>query len=101
METVRLDRYVTDVLMRDLVGHDHSPAALIVYLFLWSRTFGEKRARARLSHQTIAGETGLSKSAVQQALRILHRRRLVDSRRAHLTDTPEHAVLRPWRRAAG
>ncbi len=100
METLRLDRYVTDVLMRDLVGHDHSPAAFVVYLFLWSRTFGAKAKTARASHQNIADETGLSKSAVQQALRLLHRRQLVTSERRHRTDTPEHTVHRPWRKSA-
>lgn len=97
METLRIDRYVTDVLLRDLVGHDHSPAAFVVYLFLWSRTSGGKPAR--LSHQNIADETGLSKSAIQQALRLLHRRQLVTSERRHQTDTPEHTVHRPWRRS--
>ena len=98
METLRLDRYVTDVLLRDLVGHDHSPAALAVYLFLWSRTVGARAKTARLSHQDLADETGLSKSAIQQALRLLHRRQLVTSERRHQTDTPEHTVHRPWRK---
>jgi len=92
----RLDKYVVDVLLRDLVGHDHSPAAFVVYLLLWRRTFGERKKRVRLSHREISQETGLSKSAVQQALRILHRRVLVRSHRGHQTDTPEHKVERPW-----
>ena len=94
----RLDAYVVDVLLRDLAGHDRSPAAFLVYLLLWRRTHGERAPSARLSHRAIAGETGLSKSAVQQALRILHRRGLVKSVRRHRTDTPAHEVLRPWRR---
>lgn len=92
----RLDNYVADVLLRDLVGHDHSPAAFVVYLFLWRRTSGERRKAVRLSHRQISQETGLSRSAVQQALRILHRRLLVRSRRERHTDTPEHTVNRPW-----
>jgi len=96
MATFRLDEYVADVLLRDLVGHDHSPAAFVVYLFLWRRTIGDRRKRVRLSHREIAQETGLSKSAVQQALRVLHRRTLVRSSRRHNTDTPEHEVVRPW-----
>jgi hypothetical protein len=35
-----VDHYVVDVLLRDLVGHDRSPAAFLVYLFLWRRTRG-------------------------------------------------------------
>ena len=96
--TFRLDRYVVDVLMRDLVGHDHSAAAFLVYLHLWRRTVGEGASHVAASHREIAEHTGLSKSAVQNALRVLHRRKLVRSVRAHATATPEHAVLRPWRR---
>src|SRR5262249_16700687 len=96
MATFRLDEYVADVLLRDLVGHDHSPPAFVVYLFLWRRTIGNRRKRVRLSHREIAQETVLSKSAVQQALRVLHRRTLVRSVRQHRTDTPEHEVTRPW-----
>src|SRR5262249_20137708 len=96
MRSFRLDTYVVDVLLRDLLGHDHSPAAFVVYLFLWKRTLGQRQKRVRLSHAEIAQETGLSKSAVQQALRVLHRRTLVHSRRRHQTDTPEHEVNRPW-----
>ena len=93
----RLDGYVVDVLLRDLVGHDRCPAAFLVYLFLWRHTHGQRRASARLSHQVISDEVGLSKSAVQKAFRILHRRGLVKSKRRHETDTPEHQVIRTWR----
>jgi DNA-binding MarR family transcriptional regulator len=92
----RVDRYVVDVLLRDLAGHDRSPAAFLVYLLLWRRTRGERAKTATLSHRDIADETGLSKSAVQQALRILHRRGLVKSKRRHETATPEHRVVRTW-----
>lgn len=91
-----VDGYVVDVLLRDLVGHDRSPAAFLVYLFLWRRTHGAAIFSVKLSHRDIAEETGLSKSAVQQALRILHRRGLVKSKQQHPTDTPEHSVLRTW-----
>jgi len=94
----QLDVYVAEVLLRDLVGHDHSPAAFVVYLYLWYRASRERTKRVRLSHRDIAQETGLSKSAVQKALRILHRRSLVQSTRQHDTDTPEHSVRRPWAR---
>ena len=100
MPSFRIDWYVADVLLRDLVGHDRSPAAFVVYLYLWRRTMGDRRKSVRLSHRQISVETGLSKSAVQQALRILHRRALVKSRREHPTATPDHRVGRPWSAAA-
>jgi transcription initiation factor IIE alpha subunit len=96
MAAFRVDDYVVDVLLRDLVGHDRSSAAFAVYLLLWRRTVGNRRKWERMSHRDIALETGLSRSAVQRALRILHRRGLVRSRREHETDTPEHSVHRPW-----
>jgi DNA-binding MarR family transcriptional regulator len=93
---VLIDDYVLDVLMRDLVGHDHSPSSLVVYLFLWRATAGTRPRQARISHAGIADETGLSKSAVQAALRRLNRRRLVRSERETPTSTPVHYLLRPW-----
>lgn len=96
MRTFRVDQYIADVLLRDLVGHDRSPAAFVVYLYLWRRTLGERKKFVRMSHRQISVDTGLSKSAVQQALRILHRRGLVKSKRPHQTATPEHRVERPW-----
>ena len=84
--------------MPDLVGHDKSPSAFVVYLYLWSRTIAARAKSVRISHQGIADDTGLSKSAVQGALRLLTRRRLVRSVRESITATPEHIVLRPWKR---
>jgi hypothetical protein len=92
----QIDDYILDVLMRDLVGHDHSPSAYLVYLHLWSQTAGRRAKSARLSHQMIAGATGLSKSAVQAGMRRLVRRRLVSAHRESPTATPEYRVLRPW-----
>lgn len=96
MKAIRVDPYVLDILMRDLIGHDHAPSAFIVYLFLWRATAGTRSRSVRISHNGIAGETGLSKSAVQGALRHLTRRRLLRSQRETPTSTPLHTVLRPW-----
>jgi hypothetical protein len=99
MDTVRLDRYVVDTLMADLVGHDRSPSAFLVYLALWSRTGGRRNATVKISHRDLAEETGLSKSAVQRAvLHLTSRRRLLEVSHGSATATPEYAVLRPWRR---
>ena len=92
----RIDDYVFDTLMRDLVGHDRSPSAYLVYLHLWSQTIGRQMKSARLSHQMVASATGLSKSAAQAGMRRLLRRRLVSVHRDSATATPEYRVLRPW-----
>lgn len=91
-----LDNYVIDVLMRDLVAHERSPAAFVVFVHLWRHTHGASRASVHQSHQQIAEGTGLSKSSVQSAIRRLTRRRLISARRASRTARPEYAVLRPW-----
>lgn len=93
---IAIDEYVIDSLMRDLVAHDKRPSAFLVYLHLYRRTVGEARASVHQSHQQIADATGLSKSAVQGAIRLLLRRRLLHSRQASPTTTPEYRVQRPW-----
>jgi len=95
---VAIDPYLTDVLMRDLVGHDRAPSAFLVYLWLWRMSRGEGRDRIGASLQTIATQTGLSKSAVQAAVRHLARRRLVSAARASVTAAPMYEVHEPWRR---
>jgi len=94
---IAIDAYVLEVLMRDLVGHDKSPSAFLIYLHLWAATIGKGAECAAVSHQTMADSTGLSKSAVQGAVRILLRRRLIRSSKRAVTSTPEYRVERPWR----
>ena len=96
--TDRLDPYILDVLMPDLIGHDRRPAAFVVYLYLMSRAQRHRRSTVAASLQTIATETGLSKSAVQQALRHLKRRRLVDQAPDSTSANPVRQVLQPWLR---
>jgi DNA-binding MarR family transcriptional regulator len=78
--------------LRNLVGGDRSPSAFIVYFYLWTKTREAKSVQASL--QSIADETGLSKSAVQAAIQLLNRRKLVRSVHASRTATPEHFVAR-------
>ena len=92
----KLDRYVADVLMRDLVAHDRSPAAFLVYFFLAARV-GTARSGLSMSLAELADRTGLSKRAVQLALAHLRRRHLIRTSQAHRTATPTHVVTRPWR----
>lgn len=100
MHEIPLNPYIVDVLMRDLVGHDRSPSAFVVYLWLWRRSRAEGRDRVGASLQTIASETGLSKSSVQNAVTHLSRRRFVTARREGPTTAPIYEVHQPWRRAA-
>ena len=93
-----LDAYVLETLMADLVGHDRKVSAFLVYLYLFHHSARSRGRRLSLSYARIAEETGLSKSAAQDAVRHLKRRGLVSSRRAHTTAVPEYTVLRPWRR---
>lgn len=101
MSELPLDPYVTDVLMRDLVGHDRKPSAFLVYLWLWRSSRGVRRGRAGASLQTMATRTGLSKSGVQAAIRHLVRRRLIAVERAGATAAPVYEVRMPWREEMG
>jgi DNA-binding MarR family transcriptional regulator len=97
MKTVRFDSYVVETLMPDLVGHDKKPSAFLVYLYLWSRGTLSRSRTVQVSHQTIADDTGLSKSAVQVSVRHLIRRRLIRSELAWKTAIPVYSLQRPWR----
>lgn len=100
MNPDHFDPYVLDVLMPDLVGHDRSPAAFIVYLYLLGMAARSRRDVVAASLQTIASDTGLSKSAVQIALRHLKRRGLLDPSVAATVTDPVRKVCRPWLRSA-
>lgn len=92
-----LDDYVTDVLMRDLVGHDKRPVCFLVYV--WMAAEEQRRAGpVQISYQDLAESIGVSRSAAQSAVGWLARRKLLDVQRANVTATPVYRVLAPWRR---
>jgi hypothetical protein len=91
-----LDPYVLDVLMPDLVGHEHSPAAFVIYLYLWHRIEAAEGRAVQLSYATIALETGLSRVTAQRAVALLERRQLISATSSSRTAVPKYLVLRPW-----
>jgi hypothetical protein len=95
---ITLDAYLFDCLLPDLVGHDRRAASFIIYLHLYRYASQQANWSVRLSHQSIATATGLSRSAVQIALAHLQNRQLIATSRAHPTAVPLHRVLRPWLR---
>jgi replication initiation and membrane attachment protein DnaB len=96
MRTLSIDRYVLETLMPELVGQDRRPVAFALYLHLWTRTFGAERKSVRVSHHEVASELGVSKSAVQAAVKHLTKRRLLRTVHASRTAVPEYFPLRPW-----
>jgi len=96
-QTIPIDDYVLDVLMRDLIGHDQRPAAYLVYLYLYGQATRKKWRPITASVRTLGDATGLSKSAIQIALETLRRRELILTTRDHATATSRHRVLRHWR----
>jgi DNA-binding transcriptional MocR family regulator len=84
--------------MRDLVGHDRSPAAYLVYLNLWVETESGAR-RFAASYETLAANTGLSKRTAQAAVAHLLARGLIVARRPYVTAVSEYRVRKPWARA--
>jgi CRP-like cAMP-binding protein len=95
---VRIDTYVLDALMRDLVGHDRRVSAYLVYLALLS--IGEGKAVA-LSHQQLADRIGLSKRAVQGAVAHLASRGLLSVVKRGRTEPALAEPLTPWQRRDG
>jgi DNA-binding transcriptional MocR family regulator len=78
------------------VGHDRRPATFIVHLFVLRQAAKAKRDAVPISLQSIATKTGLSKSTVQNALRHLRRRQLIDPTVAASVPEPVRRVMRPW-----
>lgn len=98
LKTIHFDRYVMEVLLPDLVGHDRMAAAFMVYVVLWMET--EKRATAWVaaSYAQLADATGLSKSSAQAAIRHLLRRKLISTVKRNATAVPQYRLHRHWRR---
>jgi hypothetical protein len=96
MYHVAFDDYVIDVLLPDVAGHDRSPAAVLVYLVIWTRLFRAGRRTVGISLQSLAAQTGLSKSAVQAAIRLLRRRSLIRVTKQSPTAVPEYELMRHW-----
>jgi phage replication O-like protein O len=93
---MKIDAYILDTLMRDLVAHSRSAAAFLVYLQLYRQTHGAGRDSVAISHSVLAEIIGISKRSVQTALTHLIDRRLIRRRKAKPTSVPVYTVLTPW-----
>jgi hypothetical protein len=92
-----VDPYVTDVLMRDLVGHDRRPVSFLVYLWLAAEQ-QRRGATVKISYRELAESIGVSKSSAQAAVGWLVQRKLLVVGKASVTATPRYAVQSPWKR---
>lgn len=91
-----MDWYATDVLMRDLVGHDRRPVSFLVYLWL-AAAQARTGKEVQVSFQEMAESIGVSKSSAQAAVRWLVRRRLLTANKANATAVPCYKVMTPWK----
>jgi len=97
---MKIDPYIVDTLMRDLVAHSRSPAAFLVYLQLYRHTHGAGRESAAMSHAALADLIGISRRSVQLAVAHLAGRRLIRQKKARPTAVPVYTVATPWIRTA-
>jgi CRP-like cAMP-binding protein len=93
---MKIDPYVIDTLMRDLVSHSRSAAAFLVYLQLYRLTHGAGRESVAMSHGVMAELAGISKRSVQTAVAHLVERRLIRQQLTRPTAVPVYVVLTPW-----
>jgi len=96
MDHVAIDDYILDVLLPDLAGHDRSPTAFLVYIVLWTQLFRSEERSTAISLQKLAELSGLSKSAVQKAVRLLRSRGLIKVSKSSTTSVPEYELIRHW-----
>jgi hypothetical protein len=92
----RLDDYIFDVLMRDLVGHDRRPVSFLVYLWLAHEEW-RTRSAVQISYQALAENIGVSKTSAQSGVGWLVRRKLLAVSKENVTATPAYTVLSPWK----
>jgi hypothetical protein len=92
---VKLDEYVLDSLMRDLVGHDRRPVSYLVYL--WLAAEEQRKKPVSISYSDLAQSVGVSKSSAQSAVAWLIHRKLISSTKANVTATPNYTVQTPWK----
>ena len=90
-----IDPYITDVLMRDLVGHDRRPVSFLVYLWLEMEQ-QKRKGSVQISYQELAESIGVSKSSAQAAVGWLVLRKLLSAARENATAIPVYDVMRPW-----
>ena len=99
---MKIDAYLSETLMRDLVAHSRSAAAFLVYFQLYCLTHGVGRSSVAMSYGVLAELTGISKRSVQNAVGHLIERRLIRGQKSRPTAVPVYTVLTPWvRRAKG
>ncbi|HUC54831.1 MAG TPA: hypothetical protein VMR90_12335 [Candidatus Cybelea sp.] len=93
-----IDDYITDVLLRDLVGHDRRPVSFLVYL--WLAVEQSRGGAVQISYQELAENIGVSKSSVQAAISWLRRRKLLSAAKENATAVPRYTALTPWKSPA-
>ena len=93
---IKLDEYILDSLMRDLVGHDRRPVSFLVYLWLAAEE-QRRRKSVSISYSDLAESVGVSKSSAQAAVAWLIRRKLISSTKVNVTATPSYTVQSPWK----
>jgi hypothetical protein len=96
LQRIKLDDYILDTLLRDLVGHDRKPAAFLVYLWLAGEQ-SRRKSTVTISYQELSENTGLSRSSIQASVRWLLRRKLLGAAKANATAVPIYTVQFPWR----
>ncbi len=94
-----LDDYVTDTLMRDLVGHDRRPVSFLVYVWLAAEA-RRRNGGVQISYQDLAENIGVSKSSAQASVKWLVRRKLLAASKENATATPSYTLLSPWKDTA-
>jgi hypothetical protein len=65
---IRIDEYITDVLMRDLVGHDKRPVSYLVYLWLAAEQ-QRRGGEVRISYAELAESIGFRRARRRVPLR--------------------------------
>src|SRR5436305_8355990 len=90
---LKIDPYLHNTLMRDLVAHDRSASAFLVYFHLYCQSIAIGRISFASSHSVLSDLVGLSMRYVQSAIARLFGRSLMRRRKAGATSVRICTVL--------
>ena len=91
-----LDDYLVETLLPDLIGHDRSPSAFLVYLKLWHMA-GGPGARLQTSLPRLRWKRACRNPRSRQRCAICAGAAISPAGAASPTAVPIHTVNAPWR----
>lgn len=90
--TFGIDTFVIDKLFARI----ESPAACVVYIYLWRRTIGQGQEKIKISAKVIGDVLNFNRRTIIMAIRHLNEKNLIHTEGLGQLGIHEHKILRDW-----